>query len=114
MTTMQNPSSTSLLWRYLTFVWLFDDVPPRAGIVQRAAIVRGNRERGLRFLPVYMLRYLRMLVPLIGTGVASDLMASPVISGACFTLSTMVLVALMLASVGFAAMRFRVFDHARW
>ena len=115
MTTMQNPSSTSVLWRYLTFVWLFDDVPPRAGVVQRAAIVRGNRERGLRFLPVYMLRYLRMLVPLIGTGAAFDVMAaSPVISGACFTLSTMVLVALMLAGIGFAAMRFRAFDHARW
>jgi hypothetical protein len=114
MTIMHDPFATSLLWRYLTFAWLFDDVPPRAGLVQRAAIVRGNRERGLRFLPVYMLRYLRMLIPLIATGAVFDLMASPVISGACFTLSTMVLVALMLASIGFAAMRFRVFDHARW
>jgi hypothetical protein len=113
MIIMQNPSSI-LLWRYLTFVWLFDDVPPRAGTVLRAAIVRGNRERGLRYLPVYMLRYLRMLVSLIALGTALDLMASPVISGACFTLSTMVLVALLVASLGFAAMRFRAFDHARW
>jgi hypothetical protein len=110
---MQNPSSI-LLWRYLTFVWLFDDVPPRAGLVQRASIVRANRERGLRFLPIYMLRYLRMLVALVTIGTALDLMASPLISGACFTLSTMVLVALLVASVGFAAMRFRAFDHARW
>ncbi len=110
---MQNPSSI-LLWRYLTFVWLFDDVPPRACLVQRASIVRANRERGLRFLPVYMLRYLRMLVALVTIGTALDLMASPLISGACFTLSTMVLVALLVASVGFAAMRFRAFDHARW
>jgi hypothetical protein len=113
MIIMQNPSSI-LLWRYLTFVWLFDDVPPRAGTVLRAAIVRGNRERGLRYLPVYMLRYLRMLVSLITVGTALDLMASPVFSGACFTLSTMVLVALLVASLGFAAMRFRAFDHARW
>ena len=111
---MQNSSSFSLLWRYLTFVWLFDDVPPRAGTLQRAAIVRGNRERGLRFLPVYMLRYLRMLVGLVGAGTASDVMASPLISGACFTLSTVVLIALMLAGIGFAAMRLRLFDHARW
>ena len=33
---------------------------------------------------------------------------------ACFTLSTMVLVALLVASIGFTAMRFRAFDHARW
>ena len=111
---MPNPPSTSLLWRYLTFVWLFDDIPPRAGTMQRAAIVRGNRERGLRFLPVYIRRYLRMLAGLVGTGTASDAMASPLISGACFTLSTVVLVALMVAAIGFTAMRLRLFDHSRW
>jgi hypothetical protein len=112
---MQNPSSIGLLWRYLSFVWLFDDIPPRAGTIQRAAIVRGNRERGLRFLPIYMRRYLRMLVGLTGTGSASEAMASsPLITGACFTLSTVVLVALMLAAIGFTAMRLRLFDHSRW
>ena len=114
MAIMQNSSSISLLWRYLTFVWLFDEVPVCAGTVQRAAIVRSNRERDLRFLPVYMARYLRMLVALVATGTASDVMAAPLISGACFTLSTMVLVALLVASIGFTAMRFRAFDHARW
>jgi hypothetical protein len=111
---MQNPSAISLLWRYLTFVWLFDEIPARAGTLQRAAIVRSNRERGLRFLPVYMARYLRMLVALIAAGTASEAMAAPLISGACFTLSTMVLVALLIAGIGFTAMRFRAFDHARW
>ena len=73
---MQTPSSINLLWRYLTFVWLFDDVPPSApATLQRAAIVRSNRERGLRFLPVYMARYLRMLVALDHAGTASDVMA---------------------------------------
>jgi hypothetical protein len=76
--------------------------------------VRGNRERGLRFLPVYMRRYLRMLAGLVGAGIASDVMAAPLMSGACFTLSTVVLIALMLAGIGFAAMRLRAFDHARW
>jgi hypothetical protein len=111
---MQDSTPLRLLWRYLTFLWMFDDIPPRAGLVQRAAIVRGNRERGLRFLPVYMRRYLRMFVGLVGAGTASDVMASPLVSGACFTLSTVVLIALMLAGIGFTAMRLRLFDHARW
>lgn len=111
---MHNPSLTRLLWRYLTFVWLFDDVPARADTMQRAAIVRGNRDRGLRFLPVYMWRYVRMQVGLVSVGTASDVMASPVVSGACFTLSTIVLVALLIAGIGFAAMRLRAFDHGRW
>lgn len=104
----------SLLWRYLTFAWMFDEVPPRAGIEQHAAIVRRNRERGLRYLPVYMRRYARMLAGLVGGGFASEAAAAPVACGAFFTLSTVVLVALMLAVIGFAAMRWRAFDHARW
>lgn len=112
---MQTLSPIDLLWRYLTFVWLFDEIPARAGTLQRAAIVRSNRERGLRFLPIYMARYLRMLLALVAAGAASDAMASaPLLAGACFTLSTMVLVALLVAGIGFAAMRFRAFDHARW
>lgn len=107
-------TSTRLLWRYLTFVWMFDDVPARADMMQRAAIVRGNRDRGLRFLPVYMRRYLKMLAGLLSAGIASEAMASPLVCGACFTLSTVVLIALLLAGIGFAAMRWRVFDHAHW
>lgn len=108
----------SVLWRYLTFVWLFDEVPPRAGLEQKAAIVRRNRERGLRYLPVYILRYARMLVLFAASGTATEALASPqlapFVSGTFFTLSTVVLIALMLAGVGFAAMRLRAFDHARW
>ena len=108
----------SLLWRYLTFVWLFDEVPPRAGLEQKAAIVRRNRERGLRYLPVYMRRYARMLVLLVAGGSATEALASPqlapFVSGTFFTLSTVVLIALLLAGIGFAAMRLRAFDYARW
>ncbi len=108
----------SLLWRYLTFVWLFDEVPARAGLEQKAAIVRRNRERGLRYLPVYMRRYARMLVVLVCGGFATEAFASPqlapLVSGTFFTLSTVVLIALLLAGIGFAAMRLRAFDHARW
>ena len=111
---MNSPSLAHLLWRYLTFVWLFDDVPARADTLQRAAIVRGNRDRGLRFLPVYMRRYLRMLISLVSIGTASDVLAAPVAAGACFTLSTVVLVALLIAGIGFAAMRWRAFDHGRF
>jgi uncharacterized membrane protein YhaH (DUF805 family) len=108
----------SLLWRYLTFVWLFDEVPPRAALEQKAAIVRRNRERGLRYLPVYMWRYARMLVVFVSGGTATEALASPqlapLVSGTLFTLSTVVLIALLLAGLGFAAMRLRAFDHARW
>ncbi len=108
----------SLIWRYLTFVWLFDEVPARAGLAQKAAIVRRNRERGLRYLPVYMRRYARMLVVLVAGGFATEVIASPrlasLVGGTFFTLSTVVLVALLLAGVGFAAMRLRAFDHGRW
>ena len=60
----------------------------------------------------------RMLAALVATGFATEAVAQPTVSplvcGALFTLATMVLVALMLAGLGFAAMRLRAFDHERW
>ena len=111
---MSDPSLRQLMWRYLTFVWMFDVVPVRADALQRAALVRGNRDRGIRFLPVYLRRYLHMFFALVVAGTASEAMASPVVTGAFFTLSTVVLVALLTAGVGFAAMRLRAFDHGRY
>ncbi|MGE0311897.1 MAG: hypothetical protein AB7P21_09810 [Lautropia sp.] len=105
-------ASSILLWRrYLDFVWLFDEVPHRADPLQRAAIMRDNRDRGLRFLPVYIRRYLRILVALFGAGTGSEAMAAPVAAGACFTLSTVVSIALVVAAIGFASMRWRAFGH---
>lgn len=108
-----HPSSWRLLGRYLSFVWMFDDVPVRADRIVHASIVRTNRDRGLRFLPVYMRRYARMLVSLVSLGTASDVLAAPaVVAGACFTLSSVVAIALLVATIGFAAMRWRLFEQA--
>ena len=111
---MHTSSWSCLLWRYLPFVWMFDGVPARADAFERAAIVRGNRDRGIRFLPVYLRRYLRMLVVLMLTGTVSEAMAAPLVSGACFTLSTVVLVGLLVAGIGLAGMHLRAFDHGRY
>lgn len=109
---VNQPSLLCLLGRYLSFVWMFESVPLRADRLQHRAIMRRNRDLGLRYLPVYMRRYLRMLVLLLATGLASDAMAAPVVGGACFTLSALVAVAWLLAAIGLAAMRLRAFGHS--
>ncbi len=111
---MHEPTLTNLLWRYLTFVWLVDVVPVRASELQKAAIIRGNRDRGLRFLPVYLRRYLHFFLLLVLIGSASEALAGPLLSGACFTLSVLVLIAWTVAGIGFTGMRLRAFDHGRY
>ena len=111
---MGDSTLASLLWRYLTFVWMFEAVPTRADALQRAAIVRGNRDRGLRFLPIYLRRYLHMLVALLVIGTASEALAAPLLTGACFTLSALVFVALVVAGIGLLGMALRAFDHGRY
>jgi hypothetical protein len=107
------PSLWQLLGRYLSFVWMFDDVPVRADRFVHASIVRTNRDRGIRFLPVYMRRYCRMLAALVSLGSASDVLAAPaVVTGACFTLSSVVAIALLVATIGFAALRWRLLDQS--
>lgn len=110
---MQIRSSIRLWRRYLDFVWLFHEIPPRADSIARAAILRDNRDRGLRFLPIYMRRYARLLIGSGLGGAASDAMAVPIAAGACFTLSTVASIALLVAVIGFAGMRFGAFDHRR-
>ncbi|UCE31347.1 MAG: hypothetical protein JSW68_15210 [Burkholderiales bacterium] len=109
---MNEPSPLCLLGRYLSFVWMFEAVPLRADRLQHAAIMRRNRDIGLRYLPVYMRRYVRMLIVLLAAGTASDAMAAPLFGGAFFTLSTLVAVAWLIAGIGLAAMRLRAFGHS--
>lgn len=108
---MRHGSSFSLWRRYLDFVWLFDEVPARVDPLRRAAILRDNRERGLRFLPVYIRRYLKMLLALFSAGTGSEVMAAPIVAGAFFALSTVVVVAVTIAAIGLVAMRWRAFGY---
>ena len=54
----------ALLARYLSFVWLFEAEPLRADLFTRSRIIRSNHDRGLRYLPLYLARYLRLAVRL--------------------------------------------------
>ncbi|MEZ5650907.1 MAG: hypothetical protein R3E87_10210 [Burkholderiaceae bacterium] len=104
-----------LLWRYFSFVWMFEEVPARADRFVHASIVRSNRNRGLRFLPRYMRRYLRITTMSAMMGWASEAMAAPaLVAGTCFTCSSVAGIALLVALIGYSAMRWRAFDHARF
>ena len=101
----------SLLGRYLSFVWLFESVPMGASLLERAAITRRNRERGMRYLPVYVRRYLWLLASTALLGVIFEVLALPLACGAFFTCSTVSATALVVSSVGLAGIRLRAFDH---
>lgn len=92
------------LWvRYLDFHWMFEDVPPRASLWEVAAIMGRNSERGQRYLPVYMRRYAAFVAMFAMLGlVMEEARAAPVAVGACATLCVFAIVALFVASVGFA------------
>lgn len=97
-----------LLARYLSFVWLFEVEPHRADLFTRSRISRSNRDRGLRYLPLYLARYLRLLCGFAVAGTASEALAAPaVIVGACFTLSSVAAVAATVAAVGLAGFHVR-------
>ncbi|MEZ5660205.1 MAG: hypothetical protein R3E83_17185 [Burkholderiaceae bacterium] len=104
-----------LLWRYFSFVWMFEEVPARADRFVLAAVVRANRSRGLRYLPCYMRRYLRLSVFSGMMAWACEALAGPVlVTGSLFTCSSIAFVGLLVALVGYGAMRLRAFEYARW
>ncbi|HVL57960.1 MAG TPA: hypothetical protein VM491_15805 [Burkholderiaceae bacterium] len=111
---MQDEPFLSLLARYLSFVWLFEPVPARAPLLQRAAIVRRNRDRGLRYLPVYMRRYAGILLACAAAGIGFEMLSAPLVCGALLTCSSLAAVALVVSAVGFCAIRLRLYDHGRF
>ena len=106
---MNNGSFLSLLGRYLSFVWLFEEVPPRANLLERAAIRRVNRAVGMRYLPVYMRRYGVIIITFFLLGALLETM--PLACGACMTLSTVALCALVVAVVGFVGLKLHAFER---
>ena len=106
---MHDGSFLSLLGRYLSFIWLFKDVPPRANLLERASIRRANRAVGMRYLPVYMRRYGVIIVFFFLLGALFETM--PLACGACMTLSTVALCALVVALVGFFGLKLGAFER---
>ena len=103
-----SPGFAALLARYLSFIWLFEAEPLRADLFTRSRIIRSNHDRGLRYLPLYLARYLRLLFGFALVGAASEAIAAPaVIVGACFTLSSVAAVAATVAAVGLTVIRSR-------
>lgn len=95
-----------LLARYLSFAWLFEDEPQRADLITRMSIRRRNQDMGRRYLPLYLARYLRLLLGFAVVGAAVEAMSAPaLIVGACFTLSSLSAVAAMIVGVGLLWMR---------
>ena len=91
------------LWvRYLDFHWLFEDVPARASLWERAAIHARNAERAVRYLPVYMRRYAALCLTFSALGLMMESAeAAPAAVGACATLCVFAVVALFVTVVGF-------------
>ncbi len=96
----------SLLARYLSFAWLFEVEPARADPITRMVIRRRNHEVGRRYLPLYLVRYLLLLLGSALVGLGVEAMSAPaLLVGACFTLSSLSAVAAMIVGVGLFWMR---------
>lgn len=102
------PGLAMLMARYLSFVWLFEAEPARADRITRMSIRRRNREAGRRYLPIYLARYLRLLLCFALIGFAVEALAAPaLVVGACFTVSTLAAVAAIIVIAGLIGMQTR-------
>jgi hypothetical protein len=103
-----------LLGRYLGFLWMFESVAAGASMPERAAVVRRNRERGLRYLPIYLRRYVWLIGQSTALAIVAEMLSAPLICAAFLTGATIAAVALVIAAVGLLGMRLRLGDHARF
>lgn len=87
--------------RYLSFVWLLEEAPARADLFTLSSIRRRNHERGLRFLPTYLARYLKLLGSFTLVGFSAEALAAPaLLVGGIFTLACVAAVAAAVAGAG--------------
>ena len=92
-----------LLYRYLFFAWLFEDMNRPANLFERAAAWRRNREQS-RWLPLYMLRYVVLGTSLMGLGVVAESL-NPLLSAFFYVPGTMTAPMLAVAGVAWTALR---------
>ena len=82
------PASTSILYRYFFYGWLFRDVC-RGNLWQRSEAWRHNREQS-RWLPTYMRRWVVLGVLLFGVANFIELaLSSPTLSAFFYVPSTL-------------------------
>lgn len=99
-------SFRTLLYRYLFFGWLFEDMTRQRSLFERAAAWRHNQHQA-RWLPLYMLRYTVIGLLLLGGGLVAESL-SPVLSAFFYVPGTMTVP--MLAVAGVAWTGFQVME----
>ena len=92
-----------LLYRYVFFAWLFQDMTRQRNPFERAAAWRHNREQS-RWLPLYMVRYAVGGTLLLGLGFIAESL-SPVLSAMFYVPGTMSVPMLAVAGVAWTGLR---------
>ncbi|MFM9886348.1 MAG: hypothetical protein ACKVQT_25265 [Burkholderiales bacterium] len=92
-----------LLYRYLFFAWLFEDVSRPMNLFQRAAALRHNREQS-HWLPLYMLRYVIVGAALFALGFIVESL-SPLLSAFFYVPATVTVPMFAVAGLAWAGLR---------
>lgn len=92
-----------LLYRYLFFGWLFEDMTRQRNLFERAAAWRRNRDQS-RWLPLYMRRYVVIGLVLSGLGFIVETM-SPLLSAFFYVPGTMTVPMLAVAGVAWTGLQ---------
>lgn len=92
-----------LLYRYLFFGWLFEDMTRQRNLFERAAAWRHNRDQS-RWLPLYMKRYVVLGLLLGGMGLVVETM-SPLLSAFFYVPGTMTVPMLAVAGVAWTGLQ---------
>lgn len=91
-----------LLYRYLFFTWLFQDMGRARNLFERAAAWRHNQAQS-RWLPLYMLRYLVSGISLIGLGALVETL-SPLLSAFFYVPAALTVPMLAVAGVAWTGL----------
>lgn len=90
----------TLLYRFLFFSWLFDDMSRAKDLFERHAVWQHNRSMR-RYLPLYLRRWSALTVMGFGLGCLFEQLLHTIIiaawfyTGSCVTLTGMVLISVM-------------------
>jgi hypothetical protein len=92
-----------LLYRYIFFAWLFQDMSRQRNMFDRAAAWRHNQHQA-RWLPLYMLRYAVLGLILLGLGWLAE-MLSPALSALFYVPGSMTVPMLAVTGVAWTGLR---------